>query len=61
MKEFPRKFLSLRDKNGIHRRSNSVPPEQKDKVSLPHVVSWGGMNRWTGVLNCPQSESITLR
>ncbi|GAB0137133.1 hypothetical protein EsDP_00005414 [Epichloe bromicola] len=32
MKEFPRKFLSLRDINGIHRRSNSVPPEHKDKA-----------------------------
>ncbi|KAJ6438517.1 ubiquitin C-terminal hydrolase family protein [Purpureocillium lavendulum] len=31
MKEFPRKFLSLRDKNGTHRRSKSVPPGHKDK------------------------------
>jgi hypothetical protein len=30
MKEFPRKFLSLRDKNGSHRRSKSVPPGNKD-------------------------------
>ncbi|KAF5122612.1 hypothetical protein E5D57_013098 [Metarhizium anisopliae] len=34
MKEFPRKFLSLRDKNAIHRRSKSVPPGHKDKVHL---------------------------
>ncbi|KAF7558644.1 hypothetical protein G7046_g5524 [Stylonectria norvegica] len=26
MKEFPRKFLSLRDKNGTHRRNRSIPP-----------------------------------
>lgn len=26
MKEFPRRFLSLRDKNGSHRRSKSGPP-----------------------------------
>lgn len=26
MKEFPRKFLSLRDKNGTGRRSKSVAP-----------------------------------
>ncbi|KAK8917773.1 hypothetical protein VCV18_009095 [Metarhizium anisopliae] len=32
MKEFPRKFLSLRDKNAIHRRSKSVPPGHKDKA-----------------------------
>ncbi|KAK2595784.1 hypothetical protein QQS21_006547 [Conoideocrella luteorostrata] len=32
MKEFPRKFLSLRDKDGIHRRSKSVPPGHKDKA-----------------------------
>ncbi|KHN95811.1 ubiquitin hydrolase family protein [Metarhizium album ARSEF 1941] len=31
MKEFPRKFLSLRDKNAIHRRSKSVPAGHKDK------------------------------
>ncbi|ODA84030.1 hypothetical protein RJ55_02548 [Drechmeria coniospora] len=31
MKEFPRKFLSLRDKNGSHRRSKSVPPGAKEK------------------------------
>ncbi|KAI9149238.1 hypothetical protein HJFPF1_11288 [Paramyrothecium foliicola] len=29
MKEFPRKFLSLRDKNGAQRRSKSVPPGHK--------------------------------
>ncbi|KAG6010771.1 hypothetical protein E4U21_004159 [Claviceps maximensis] len=32
MKEFPRKFLNLRDKNGNHRRSKSVPPEHKAKA-----------------------------
>ncbi|KND93579.1 hypothetical protein TOPH_01681 [Tolypocladium ophioglossoides CBS 100239] len=35
MKEFPRKFLSLRDKNGSHRRSKSVPPGNKDNKSRP--------------------------
>ncbi|POR36434.1 Uncharacterized protein TPAR_03361 [Tolypocladium paradoxum] len=35
MKEFPRKFLSLRDKNGSHRRSKSVPPANKDNKSRP--------------------------
>lgn len=34
MKEFPRRFLSIRDKNGSHRRSKSVPPGHKDKVRL---------------------------
>ncbi|KAH6611172.1 ubiquitin c-terminal hydrolase family [Trichoderma cornu-damae] len=29
MKEFPRKFLSLRDRNGEHHRSKSAPPENK--------------------------------
>ncbi|PNY24963.1 Uncharacterized protein TCAP_05095 [Tolypocladium capitatum] len=35
MKEFPRKFLSLRDKNGSPRRSKSVPPGNKDNKSRP--------------------------
>ncbi|KAK5993363.1 hypothetical protein PT974_06793 [Cladobotryum mycophilum] len=34
MKEFPRKFLSLRDKNGIHNRSKSVPPGSKQNRPL---------------------------
>lgn len=32
MKEFPRKLLSLRDKNGTHRRSRSNPPVPGIKV-----------------------------
>ncbi|KAG5994103.1 hypothetical protein E4U54_003178, partial [Claviceps lovelessii] len=32
MKEFPRKFLNLRDKNGNHCRSKSVPAEHKAKA-----------------------------
>ncbi|VUC36849.1 unnamed protein product [Clonostachys rosea] len=33
MKEFPRKFLSLRDKNNPHQRSKSAPPGGKPRTS----------------------------
>lgn len=35
MKEFPRKFLSLRDKSGEHHRSKSAPPANKVNLFLP--------------------------
>ncbi|PHH88778.1 hypothetical protein CDD83_7058 [Cordyceps sp. RAO-2017] len=35
MKEFPIKFLSLRDKNAEHRRSKSVPAGSKDSKARP--------------------------
>ncbi|KAH7318552.1 ubiquitin carboxyl-terminal hydrolase-domain-containing protein [Stachybotrys elegans] len=37
MKDFPRKFLSLRDKNGPHRRSKSVPPGNKAPRPLTNI------------------------
>ncbi|KEY69866.1 hypothetical protein S7711_06422 [Stachybotrys chartarum IBT 7711] len=48
MKEFPRKFLSLRDKNGAHRRSKSVPPGTKKEDHVAKFLSLFKQSRPTG-------------
>ncbi|TWU73771.1 hypothetical protein ED733_003421 [Metarhizium rileyi] len=57
MKEFPRKFLSLRDRNGTHRRSKSAPAGHKDKARPLSTDTFRAMFKLDGSKQNSKSDS----
>ncbi|KAG5981348.1 hypothetical protein E4U55_003026 [Claviceps digitariae] len=60
MKEFPRKFLNLRDKNVYHRRSKSVPPEHKAKARPLSGEAFRAMFKKDVSRHVPKSDTEQL-
>ncbi|KAG5996588.1 hypothetical protein E4U52_006295 [Claviceps spartinae] len=57
MKEFPRKFLNLREKHVNHIRSKSVPPEQREKARPLSAETFRAMFKKDGSKNALKSDA----